>query len=446
MWECIDLAVGTPDDIQIRRVIYDLYPKMKCVSPLHHEYITGGRCEGFLFYWNDLDVMISEIKILQDRLNYCINKNFDSRSHGPCISTNFPQGHDMCYGLPISPISSNRILRNFKTNFWNNVKEEILKQNKITVVHFVPKGPMKDDKGIHWLKSFSILEKHIVRSLNHVQFCCYGLLKIVIHHEIKLCIETYDTLCSYHLKTVLFHVLEDIHADFWIPSNIFRCFMICISRLLLYVKKGACPNYFIPDSNLFLKSGFMEKRHRIEERLLKVLKYKPLDLVCMIKPLSMGNILSLVPNASRKFKKLMTLSRVLITVKGHQTTYHECMLSILNIINALQNEKSDIKKAILIYLFLIVMRRAGVILYEKFVLTRIYEYLLSSEAAFSLARYSNASGALYLATLYYCQRKCRHAIKVISGVLAKIPDSILFCISYSNALLKDLAKSSLTVT
>lgn len=58
----------------------------------------------------------------------------------------------------------------------------------ITVMHCVPKGPEKgDENGYQWLISFSVLEKKIVHSLNHVQFCCYGLMKIVIHAIIDVC-------------------------------------------------------------------------------------------------------------------------------------------------------------------------------------------------------------------------------------------------------------------
>lgn len=80
-------------------------------------------------------------------------------------------------------------------------------------------------------------------------------MKILLHSEIDSCAETHDTLSSYHVKTTLFHVLEDIHPDFWIPQNIFYCLRVCITRLLLFVMKGYCPNYFRPESNLLLKSN-----------------------------------------------------------------------------------------------------------------------------------------------------------------------------------------------
>lgn len=188
------------------------------------------------------------------------NTNSDIHFHGPCVSTAYgnENGFDQCHALPIHTAFSNDFLKNVSAKFWNNVKTKVINES-ITVMHCVPKGPEKgDDEGHQWLISFCVLEQYIVHSLNHVQFCCYGLMKILLHTEIDSCSETKDTLSSYHLKTVLFHVLEDVHSDFWIPQNIFYCIRICLTRLLLYVSKGCCPNYFKSKCNLFLKLKILE--------------------------------------------------------------------------------------------------------------------------------------------------------------------------------------------
>lgn len=278
----------------------------------------------FLFYWSDLDIMISlpspeismepfpspeislepfpsecayiakregcqagfcklnrrdaegdyysRIEFLHLKQNVGFNANFDQTNRGPCYSTNYPDGFDRCVALPIHCDSSNEFLKTFKTKIWSDVKSEIIERN-ITVMHCVPKGPEKgDEDGHQWLISFSILEQKIVHSLNHVQFCCYGLMKILIHVIIDVSAETHDTVSSYHLKTVLFHVLEDIHPDFWIQQNIFFCLRICLTRLLLFVTKSFCPSYFIPENNLFLKPRLVEKRRTIQENLLEVVR------------------------------------------------------------------------------------------------------------------------------------------------------------------------------
>lgn len=150
---------------------------------------------------------------------------------------------------------------------WNSVKSRII-NNRITVMHCVPKGPEKeDDEERQWLISFSVLERYIVHSLNHVQFCCYGLMKILLHTVLDLNADTNDTISLYHIKTVLFHVLEDIYQEFWIPQNIFHCVRICLTRLLLFLIRGCCPNYCILEGNLFVKSRIIDKRAKYRKNL-----------------------------------------------------------------------------------------------------------------------------------------------------------------------------------
>lgn len=64
-------------------------------------------------------------------------------------------------------------------------------------------------------------------------------------------------------------------------------------------------------------------------------------------------------------------------VKGYQTTYRECIHSVLKIMLAFQVEKNPRRIAILKYTWLLIMRRIGVIMYDKFVLTghTVYIYI-----------------------------------------------------------------------
>lgn len=186
---------------------------------------------------------LSRITFLQINQELRFNTNSDQINRGPCFSTKYPEGFDLCYALPVHPDSSNKFLKTFQTKFWNGVQWRII-IDRITVMHCVPKGPDHwDDEGLQWLIS---LKQFIIHSLNYVHFCCYGLMKILLHVFFDLCSDMQDTISSYHLKTVLFHVLEDVHTDFWIPQNIFYCLRICLTRLLLFVMGGRCSKYFIP--------------------------------------------------------------------------------------------------------------------------------------------------------------------------------------------------------
>ncbi|XP_061172891.1 uncharacterized protein LOC133182165 [Saccostrea echinata] len=505
LWKYIDFAVGTEEDVQIRREINRVYVDTKNVCRTSHEFISGSAAEGFKFLWSDLDIMwsfpiytvvteweesnhskniefiasdkgckpgfykllpyycanlktefgnvsdddcFSRIRFLEEVRKHGFNKNIDSTIHGPCIASFIPKEHDICSCLPIHSVSSNKFLKNFSTKFWNNLKSRLLKKS-ITVMHMVPKGPTEGDvKGIQWLKSFSVLEQQIVHSLNHVQFCCYGLLKIVIRDRINAHIEIHDTLCSYHLKTVLFHVLEDVHSDFWIPSNIFCCFWICFTRLLLFVRKGVCPNYFLPECNLFRKERILTRKGKIEEILFDVLKYGPRYLVhvCTISSLDNPAFLLQHVHKSKKLRDFITFSFALIEAKGYQTSYRECMLSIVKIFKLFESETDDRIVAALKYLFIGFIKRAGVILYERFVLTKFTEYLLSAEAAFILERNFLASGGLHLATVWYCQGKYNYAIEVLHHVLNKLSESALLCVINNDSLQRDIDNPSCSFT
>nr|XP_034326962.1 uncharacterized protein LOC109620908 isoform X2 [Crassostrea gigas] len=464
-WDQLQLVIGTEEDVHVRREVIALYMYALCGSN-SCDYMSGSKGEGFLFYWSDVDIMLStplpEISMesfhpdcaflamrndcqpgfckliqchakcdyysrtgfLQLRQQRNFNVNFDHRNRGPCFSTNYPDGFDRCYAISVHPDSSNVFLKTFQTKFWNDVKLDIMNHN-ITVMHCVPKGPEKgDEDGCQWLISFSVLEQKIVHSLNHVQFCCYGVMKILIHVIIDVCAETHDTVSSYHLKTVLFHVMEDIHPKFWIPQNIFYCLRICLTRLVLFVMRGYCPSYFIPENNLFSKTRMFEKRCTIQENLLEVLRCENALLYYIIGfyiPFDKEGL----HNESYMLRTFYSLCSILGVVNGHRTSYRECMHSVIKIMLALQGEKNQLRIAILKYIWLLIMRRVGVIMYDKFVLTGFESYLLSAEVALMFAQHSNVFGSIYLATLWYCERKYNQCIKLLCKTAKNLPTRTL---------------------
>lgn len=267
-------------------------------------------------------------------------------------------------------------------------------------------------------------------------------MKILLHSEIDSCSDTKDTLSSYHLKTVLFHVLEDVHSDFWMPQNIFYCMRICLTRLLLYLIKGCCPNYFKPKCNLFLKMKILENRKKIEKKLFDILKFDIMDLFfpafpcsyisktiygkCTFSNLNRREKLSMLPELekilSRKETELArcpndplinTLLLAIGTAKGYQTTYMTCIDSIVMIMDLLLAEQDQLKIAFLKHLFLSLIKRIGIIMYDKFILTRLNVYLLSAETAFMLVTHAGVYEGAYLATLWYCHGKYCHCIRLL---------------------------------
>ena len=74
--------------------------------------------------------------------------------------------------------------------------------------HLVAVGhPHSDHKHMEWRISFSIAERTLVWSFNHVQTQCYALMKLILKQFIKVrCSPQNQVLCSYFIKT--FFILE----------------------------------------------------------------------------------------------------------------------------------------------------------------------------------------------------------------------------------------------
>lgn len=84
-------------------------------------------------------------------------------------------------------------------------------------------------------------------NLNSAQYKCYVLLKLVK----KSFISPVVGLTSYHCKTALFYSIENTPNDDWREDNLLKCLILCLKRLKRWSKRYNCPNYFLPELNLF---------------------------------------------------------------------------------------------------------------------------------------------------------------------------------------------------
>ncbi|XP_060064910.1 uncharacterized protein LOC132545252 [Ylistrum balloti] len=147
--------------------------------------------------------------------------------------------------------------------------------------HVVPVGDKTLDTLLHWRISFISAERMLVHSFSHIQFKVYFLLKYFLQQlkvTLKQMIGDDDILCSYFLKTVLFHAIENSKDTLWQDKNIFNCFWLCFNILIAWVKAGYCPNYFIPTNNMFLRK--IHGHH--QQRLVEILNhYQRLKWGCL---------------------------------------------------------------------------------------------------------------------------------------------------------------------
>ncbi|XP_078322088.1 uncharacterized protein LOC144621922 [Crassostrea virginica] len=174
--------------------------------------------------------------------------------HGPCESGELPgkveYDYASCFACDFWPPSAFSWVH--RCNSWpcREVVDDIVRNG----CHFVPIGhPVGLHEHEEWRISFSIAENKLVHSMNHCQFLTYGLLKIFLKEVIdNQSNETKKLLCSYHMKTVIFWVIQQNVVPIWCPQNLLAGFWVCFKLLIKWVYEGICPNFFIPQNNLFL--------------------------------------------------------------------------------------------------------------------------------------------------------------------------------------------------
>ena len=116
------------------------------------------------------------------------------------------------------------------------------------------------DSRLLWRISPSHQERFLMFTFNAVQHKCYVLLKLIKKDIINPALGS-EVLTSYHCKTAMLHLIDMTPSQFWRPDNLLFCLITALHCLLLWSKDSNCPNFFIPDENMF--------RWRISRHLLK---------------------------------------------------------------------------------------------------------------------------------------------------------------------------------
>ena len=182
-------------------------------------------------------------------------------THGPCASgTIGPYEYDNAYCLRYDtwPTNAQDCIRRLQQSTWPP-HDTILSIVNDGVL-FVPIGAKQSIfENNEWRMSFSLAEKKLIHTMNHTQFLCYGLLKIFLKEAIDVNSDVKDLLCSYFLKTALFWEITTT-SNQWNPSTLMSRFWNCFHRLLQWVSCSYCPNFFIPQNNMF--EGKIEGRHK----------------------------------------------------------------------------------------------------------------------------------------------------------------------------------------
>nr|XP_022289705.1 uncharacterized protein LOC111101486 [Crassostrea virginica] len=193
-----------------------------------------------------------------------------SIEHGPCatftVSGQFKMDRAYCFRCNHWPCIALPWIQRCQFKHWP--PESVLSAIVNEGCHVVPisSAPSNLERDSEWRISFSIAERKLVYSMNHCQFICYGMLKIFLKEVINADDDD-PCLSSYYMKTDLFWVIHNDRRIEWTPCNLFLCFWNCLKLLLSWVYRGECPNFFIPQNNMFRVKVVGHKQAALFEKL-----------------------------------------------------------------------------------------------------------------------------------------------------------------------------------
>ncbi|XP_052708599.1 uncharacterized protein LOC128183566 [Crassostrea angulata] len=239
---------------------------------------------GFTLLWLPLDRAYSRVMSACVRMNgmlYISSSKYrevtcsifrsDSTPHGPCSSGSDGEvEYDIAHCFVSDfwpPCASSWIDR---CHSWPppHVVNDIIRNG----CHFVAIGhKLGHHTDNEWRISFSQAEYKLVYAMNHTQFLTYGLLKLFLKEIINKGLrDEQKLLCSYHMKTTVFWAIQQNALPHWCPQNLMVGFWVCFKLLLKWVYEGNCPNFFIPENNMFLNNIYGDAQKTLFTRLYRL--------------------------------------------------------------------------------------------------------------------------------------------------------------------------------
>ncbi|XP_062574743.1 uncharacterized protein LOC134236582 [Saccostrea cucullata] len=224
-------------------------------------------------------------------LSMASDKSFEHNNihiHGPCTSGSdkiFEFDHAVGFASIIWPKQMRAWFDRCQRQSWPPVQMlQILLKNGL---HCVPIGSkiVSTSNELEWRLSFSIAEQRLVFIMNHIQFLCYGLLKIFLKEIFNYKEE--PLLCSYYMKTTMFWMIQQGHLR-WCPNNLLDCLWKCFNYLIHCVYRENFPNFFIPQNNMFINSVVGGARKSLLKQLYQ---YYKMGVSCLLLSPTLRSIL-----------------------------------------------------------------------------------------------------------------------------------------------------------
>nr|XP_034306411.1 uncharacterized protein LOC117682582 isoform X2 [Crassostrea gigas] len=364
----------------------------------------------------------------------------NSTVHGPCGSGNiagieYDNAH--CFVCDFWPQSASSWID--RCHSWPDpeVVHDIVKNG----CHFVAIGhPLGPNENLQWRFSFSLAEYKLVYSMNHSQFLTYGLLKCFLKEVInQQSEETNKLLCSYHMKTTVFWAIQQNTLFHWCPKNLLAGFWVCFKLLLKWVYEGICPNFFIPQNNLFLTKVHGSAQNRLFLQLHELYKK---GLVCLLQSSSIrSNIIDVLYNprlsictnenvmrSEVDFDLEIVKQCVLIEIPF---TDFRLLLKAIKIVEQLVNSpRHQYQDATLRKLSSSFLKNTAFILHNMYTIAVVnkHVYIADKKSCLMLklaAKFGCISDILYIAMFYYKTLRYRDALSVIEMTKVKLAQPYL---------------------
>ncbi|XP_053379545.1 uncharacterized protein LOC128548513 [Mercenaria mercenaria] len=220
----------------------------------------------------------------------------DLEKHGPAL-TNFNEPENQIESIDAIIAFHCKTGLSFNQEFFNRKRyygwprQSDLEKMKGQGCLLVPTGHSCCDRKhriFQWRISFSFQERQIMLNLNDAQHKCYILLKLVKKSHISPVVG----LTFYHCKTALFYTIENTASVIWSEENLLNCFILCLKRLKKWSRNRFCPNYFLPELNLF--TGKIDNQGNIQfARIMSIIIKNPTEFLQKIPTDNFGKLVRL---------------------------------------------------------------------------------------------------------------------------------------------------------
>ena len=237
------------------------------------------------------------------------------------------------------------------------------------------------------------------------------------------------------MKTSIFWVIQKNTID-WCPQNLLDAFWICFKLLLKWVHEGVCPNFFIPDNNMFLnkvhgnaQSSLFTRLYGLYERGISFLLESPsislyyMAVICNPRFFICTDDRSLISDDMIEACILWEMSRNDVLSIGN---LHNCMKYLHKVEQLINICPTQYQIIMLQKLTATILQKSALTLHEKCTNTsgvNKHMYITDKISCYMLklaAKFGFESDLLFVAMYHYKTLRYRAALSVIETTKVKL--------------------------